>query len=334
MMIRWTKLVLIAALALGLYWALTAWGLRQGIEGWFAEQQRQGWQAEYAELYSSGFPLRHVHRITAPALADPGTGAAWRADWLEIRSTAIWPGNLTLLLPDTTQRVSYFDDTATIRANDLRADLQLAPGLALEMEQLSLRAQHWSAQGKDDVDLEGQSLSLEMQQMADPNVYQISGSAGGLTPSPLLRQRLAAAEGLPDRLETITLDMAVRFDTSWDRNVIELRRPQPRHIILRLAETRWGPMRLKATGELTIDETGQPDGKLALQVENWQDILHMAEASGALHPSARLGVERVLRVFARLGGNHRDLDLSLTFSSGFATLGPIPIGPAPRLILR
>ncbi|AHD08645.1 DUF2125 domain-containing protein [Phaeobacter gallaeciensis] len=333
-MIRWTKLLLIAACVWSLYWAIAGWGLRQGLDGWFAEQQRQGWQADYAALHTTGFPLHHHHRITTPALADPGTGLAWRADWLDIRSLAIWPGTLTLRLPPTPQKLSYFDATTTIQADGLRADLQLAPGSALDLEELRAQSNDWSLKSDDKLDLSGETFALEMSQIGDPAQYQISARAEGVLPHPLLRQRLAATQGVPDRLDVVAIDMEVHFDTGWDRNAIELRRPQPREITLHLAEARWGPMRIKATGDISLDETGLPEGDLALQVENWQDILQMAETAGNLPPRVRAGIEQVLQVFAGLGGNHRDLDLPLTLKSGYVALGPLPIGPAPRLVLR
>ena len=105
---RLAKLVIAALLLWSLYWAAAAWGLRTGIAAWFSEQQRQGWQAEYAGLETSGYPATHLTRISRPALADPGTGTAWRADWLELESPAIWPGQLTLRFPASPQRLSYF----------------------------------------------------------------------------------------------------------------------------------------------------------------------------------------------------------------------------------
>ncbi|WP_405110233.1 DUF2125 domain-containing protein [Phaeobacter sp. BS52] len=284
-MIRWTKLLLIAACVWSLYWAVAGWGLRQGLDGWFAEQQRQGWQADYGSLRTSGFPLYHHHRITTPTLADPGTGTAWRADWLDIRSLALWPGTLSLHLPQTPQRLSYFDKTAILQADGLQADVQLAPGSARELEQLHITAGPWTVRSEDNTDLGGQAFVLEMAQTDTPNRYQIRTEGIGLTPPPLLRQRLASTEGLPERLETVVAEMTVTFDTHWDRNAIELRRPQPRNITLHLAEARWGPMRIKATGDISLDETGLPEGNLALQVENWQDILQMAET--ARQPAAR-----------------------------------------------
>ena len=115
-MIRGTKIAFLAAIALTLYWLIASWGVRQGVSAWFAEQRRQGWQAEFANLETTGFPLELRNRITAPVLADPGTGTAWRAEWLELISPAIWPGDLTLAFPSTPQRVSYLDQTVVLQA--------------------------------------------------------------------------------------------------------------------------------------------------------------------------------------------------------------------------
>jgi hypothetical protein len=334
MMIRGTKIAFLAVIALTLYWLIASWGVRQGVSAWFAEQQRQGWQAEFANLETTGFPLELRNRITAPVLADPGTGTAWRAEWLELISPAIWPGDLTLAFPSTPQRVSYLDQTVVLQAEALEASLQLAPGLALQLEHLGVSSAAWQLDLDKTPWLEGHALDLEMRQQGDPASYAITAEASGVLPSAVLRQQLAAADGLPQRLDTVAVDMDVQFDTAWDRKALELRRPQPRNIALHLAEARWGPMRIKATGGLRIDETGVAEGDIALQIENWQDILHMAEAAQLLGPQTRAGVERVLRVFAGLGGNHRDLDLPLTFKSGYVALGPLPIGPAPRLVLR
>ena len=63
-------------------------------------------------------------------------------------------------------------------------------------------------------------------------------------------------------------------------------------------------------------------------------MLVMAEGAGALSANARDGIERVMGVFAGLSGNSHDLDTQLNFRDGYIALGPIPLGAAPRLILR
>ncbi len=101
-----------------------------------------------------------------------------------------------------------------------------------------------------------------------------------------------------------------------------------------LAELEWGALRLFATGTLTVDETGTPEGEIALKAENWRDMLAMAEAAGAVPPGAVEPISRVLGLLAGIGGNETALDATLTFEGGMTRLGPLPVGPAPRIMLR
>lgn len=331
---RLAKLLIALAAVWSLYWAAAAWGLRTGIATWFAEQERQGWQAEFAGLETSGYPLRHLNRIQRPALADPGTGTAWRADWLELENPAAWPGRLTLRFPATAQRLSYFDRTAVITAQGLQASLNLAPGVALELEDMALVSAPWRIERSGETVLSGAALDLRMVQTDRPESYRITAEAREFAPRAAWRRLLAASSALPERFDALALEMTVAFDKPWDRSALEQQRPQPRRITLKLAEARWGDLRLKAAGTLTVDERGLPEGEIALQAENWRGLVLMAERTGALAPSLRGTVERVLGLLAEAGGNPQHLDITLGFSDGYVTLGPLPLGHAPRLIIR
>ena len=333
-MLRLMKVLLTIILLWSIYWFAAGWGLQAGLSAWFTEQQRQGWQAEYSSISSEGFPIRHITRIDHPTLADPGTGTAWRADWLEVDSPAIWPGRQTLRVAPTPQRFSYFDQTVVVQAQDMQAELHLAPGLALTLEKLALTSGPWSTNDGSHVTMGASSLQLAMTQTEDPEHYQLVVTADDFAPGNEIRKTLAKTGTLPQSFETLALNMEVTFDAPWDRTALELRRPQPRQIELKLADAHWGALRLKASGSLNVDESGFPTGVVALKIENWRQMLGMAEGSGVLATNARDGVERVLAMLAGLAGNPHDLDTQLKFRNGKIALGPIPLGPTPRLILR
>ncbi|MFY0310412.1 DUF2125 domain-containing protein [Leisingera sp. D0M16] len=331
---RLAKLLIAIAAVWSLYWAAAAWGLRTGIATWFAEQERRGWQAEFSGLETSGYPHRHLTRIQHPALADPGTGTAWRADWLALENPAAWPGQLALSFPASAQQLSYFDRTAVITAQGLQASLNLAPGVALELEDMALVSAPWQIERSGETVLSGAALDLRMVQTDRPESYRITAEAREFAPRAAWRRLLAASSALPERFDTLALEMTVAFDKPWDRSALEQQRPQPRRIDLKLADARWGDLRLKAAGALTVDETGLPEGEIALQAENWRGLVLMAERTGALPPSLRGTVERVLGLLAEASGNPHDLDIALGFADGYVTLGPLPLGHAPRLIIR
>lgn len=317
-----------------LYWGLAAWGLQTALDQWFSEQRRQGWQAEFENLSTDGFPFRHTIHMTQPGLADPGTGAAWSADWVAFDSPALWPGAQTLRFSQAPQRFSYFDQTLTLVAQDMQAEMQLAPGLALQLEHLSLNAKAWQISKLKDPLLEAQSLTLVMQQQKNPTQYHLTADARGFSPATSYRRLLTAGDQLPRHFETLTLSAVVEFDMAWDRRALELRRPQPRHIELQLAEAQWGALRFKAAGKLDVDEAGRLEGTITLQAENWTALLDMAERGSLLLPTARSGLERVLTLFAARSDQPDKLHITLGFSAGQMYVGPLPLGPAPVLILR
>lgn len=329
------RLALIAALAWSAWWAGAAWYMRGGISAWFDARTAEGWQADYAEIATSGYPLRHVTRLAAPALADPETGVAWSADWITFDSPAAWPGRQRLSFADTPQRLSYFDDTLALSARDMRAELHLRAGLALELETLAMTAGPWLIDREDGRVMAAEGLTLAMAR-ADPGsaLYRIELAAPDFSPGNRLRRVLASAESLPEDFDTLALSMTVLFDRPWDRRALEERRPQPRRIDLRLAEARWGALLLSAAGELDVDGDGIPTGALTVRAEDWREMLGMAERAGALPASVADQAERMLDFIARLGPSPDTIDVQLNFRGGYVALGPFPLGPAPRLILR
>lgn len=331
---RLIRVFIFAAVIWSAYWFIAGYGLRNAITAWFDKQQELGWQAEFSDVGTAGYPGHHITRLNSPALADPVTGTAWSADWIEFQSPAIWPGRQVLRFADTPQRLSYYDQTATIQATDLKAELQLQPGVALLLEKMALTAGPWSVTDDNEALAGGETFGLMMEQTTQPEIYQISARIDGFTPGDELRTLMRSATSLPQAFETLELDMATTFDKPWDRGALEHGRPQPVAIDLKLAELKWGELRLFAAGELDIDAQGIPTGEIAIQAENWRDMIAMANAAGALPDQAVDPVTRALNFMAGLGGNPSALDLQLNFRDGFVALGPLPLGPAPRLILR
>lgn len=333
-MMRLLKILIALGLIWSAWWYAAGYGLRRGISDWFAAQAARGWQADYASLSTSGYPLRHINLLTGPALADPATGAAWQADWISLESPAIWPGRQTLRFAPTAQRLSWFDRHLVITAAQMRADLNLRPGLSLGVERMVLTSGPWRIEAGGGDLLAGQSLVLSMVQGEDPATYRYRVEADGFMPGRAIRRLARATEGLPERFETMELDAQVVFDRPWDRRALEERRPQPVSVDLKLAELRWGELRLMAAGRVTVDGQGIPSGAITVKAENWRQMLAMAQAAGRLSPDAAASAERALGFLAGMGGNPRAIDVQLNLRDGFIALGPIPIGPAPRLILR
>lgn len=325
---------LIAILFCG-WWFVAAELVSRSVSYWFDAQRSRGWQAEHAGLETTGFPFRHTTRLDAPMLADPGTGAAWQADALTLDSPAIWPGDQRVLFPDSDQLVAWLDRRTTLRAKDMIARLTLAPGPSLTLRNLGLTAAEWSlSDGQNTQQAAAAGLTLTMTQTDTPELYQITMAAPAFAPGEVLRRLARAAPGLPRSFDSLEINADVGFDRVWDRRALEHRRPQPRSLHLRRADVWWGDLRLSAAGRLEIDETGVPTGSIELRAENWRDMLRMANQSGLLNRSATESAESLLGFLAGLGGQPDILEARINFRGGVMAFGPVPIGPAPRLVLR
>ena len=333
-MIRLVKFFIGLGLLWSLYWYAAGYLVRQSVTAWFQDRAELGWQADFADISTSGYPFRHVTMLKSPALADPANGTAWQADWLILNNPAIWPGKQTLIYPDTVQRLSYFDQTVELQAADMVADLHLKPGTALELDRMAVSAGQWQISAQLGPIVSGKALDVAMQDTGEERTYRFDVLVPEFEPDERLRRLTGSGPALPEKFQTLELDMKVTFDRVWDRRALEERRPQPTDINLRLAQAQWGKLSLFAAGQLIVDGAGQPDGDITVKVQNWRDMLLIAEQSGAIPDYTLKPIERVLELVSRVGGSPEVLDVGLKFGGGSISLGPFPLGPSPNLHLR
>ncbi|MFP4043945.1 MAG: DUF2125 domain-containing protein [Rhodosalinus sp.] len=81
-------------------------------------------------------------------------------------------------------------------------------------------------------------------------------------------------------------------------------------------------------------ERDHEPGAVAIRAENWRAILDLARETGALPERLADNLEAGLSLVAQLSGSPETLDIPLDFADGHMRLGPIPLGPAPRLVIR
>lgn len=325
-------IVIIAALWSG-WWFIAATGAERAVHNWLELRQAEGWQAQAQSVTQSGYPAMLNLRIDAPQLADPATGVALEMDQIMLSAPAWWPGDVTLTLPDTPIRMTSPDGPLTLQANEGQAVLNLHPGPSLQLEAMQATSGLWQITTPEGALLSGTDFTTSMvQNPENAETYTFDINATDLTPGTLLRAGLPS--DWPLKFDAFRARMTVTFDAPWDRTSLEDLRPQPRAITIEDADIKWGPLRHVASGALTIDSEGIPEGNLNVRIENWRQALDIAQDNGALSADFRPQAETVLNMLSNLGGNPDTLNLTMTFAEGAMTMGPIPLGPAPRIILR
>jgi hypothetical protein len=145
---------------------------------------------------------------------------------------------------------------------------------------------------------------------------------------------LDPAQLLPEVVEGMAVTADVTFDAPWDRFAVEVARPQVTALDLSDLTAQWGGIQMRAAGELTVDAEGLPEGRITLKITNWRDLLQVAGNAGLVPAPLMPTVERALEILAGLSGPRDTLDAPLTFANGVLSFGPLPLGPAPRIVIR
>ncbi|WP_298858116.1 DUF2125 domain-containing protein [uncultured Sulfitobacter sp.] len=328
------KILVLVALIWGAWWYIATGKLQSSLNAWLDDRRDEGWQAEVRGMNRAGFPLRIGAAVDGLTLDDPETQSSLLVPQVTLFTPIYWPGHATVRLPAEPVTLTTPQGILTLTTDGAKAALRLNPGTSLQLE--AMRGQ--AANVKLDL-VEGRLLSLEnltasVQQTADPQIYDIDLIGSGFAPGSMIREALRLPIAWPDAFEALLADVTVSFDRPWDRSALEDNRPQFRMIRIDRMEASWADLRVSLTADLQVAEGGVPSGKLKVQAQNWQRMLDLATASGALSPQMRPQIESGITLLSGLSGNSDTLDLDITIEDGRMRMGFIPLGNAPRLILR
>ncbi|MCA8881926.1 MAG: DUF2125 domain-containing protein [Rhodobacteraceae bacterium] len=327
--------VFLAALAWSGFWWVASSTVEKGLTGWLDARRADGWVVAYDSLDTEGYPSRLDTTITGLELADPATGVSWTAPMFQILALSYKPHHVIVVWPHDQTWASPFE-TVAVTSETMRGSAVFEPGpsLALDRSTVEFAGVGLSSSA-------GWTASLAKGQLAVRRTPAIQNSYDFAFETTDLRLPEGMAKSLDrpgiagDVVERLSAQATVVFDAPWDRFAVEKRRPQPRQIHLDLARATWGELDLKIAGAVDVDTDGSPTGEMTVKATNWREILDLAVAGGAIPESIAPLIESGLKSLARLSGNPDTIDVPIQFAKGRMTLaGLVPLGPAPRLVLR
>lgn len=332
---RLTIVIAVLALLWSGYWFAGSSKLQDEVEGWMEARRAEGWQLDYADFGVTGFPNRFDLMWQNLAVADPDSGLAVELPDFGIFALSYKPNHVIAAWPEVFS-LRTLQDRYQVQNEGMRASLVLKPNTALELQrtQFTLESLQLDGAGAPALMSSG-PLNLAMaQDEGNDDRYRLGLSAEAVTLPEGPLARLAADNGLPRSIRALALDAHVDFTRPWDIRALQDARPQPRRIELHLARAEWGELMLQLSADLAVDAEGVASGEAHVQARNWRQMLQMAVSLGALDPRLAETAERALSSMANMRGNPETLDLSVTLEDGQIWLGFIPLGPAPRFILR
>lgn len=326
-------LAVLALLASGL-WFAWAQAIERVVTDWLEARAEEGWLVNYADVEITGFPTHFRTRFDALELADPETGWVWTLPEMTLEQQAFRPDHIRAEWPER-QRLASPYERLTIRSGTMTSELDVQPtaSFALDLSDTTLADVVVESDAGWRMTLPQGHLTMARLE-GEASTYDVSFSASDLAPPAITRARLDPAGLLPEAISTLDYEAVMAFDRPWDIRAIEERRPQITRLDLREMEAAWGGLVLRAAGELEVDASGIPEGDLSIRAENWRDMIDMAVNAGLLPERMRGTAEGLLGVVAGLSGDPEVIDAELGFSNGRMFLGPLPLGRAPRLLLR
>lgn len=328
------SIVLIAAAAWSAYWFIGATTTKAAVTNWLEERRLEGWQVEYSDLTLRGYPNRFDTTISDLILTDPDTGISWRAPFFQIFALSYQPNHLIAVWPNGQQFATPYQ-TIDLRSERMSASLVIddIATLALGRAQLEMVGAQITSTANWDVGFDQLNGAIRQTDSVE-NGYDIAASADTLTPSRSLRALIDADGRLPDVMQGFELRQSVVLDAPINRATVERARPAITALTTDIARMTWGELELRATGAMDVGAGGLPEGELLLNAKNWREMLGLAVSAGAISAQSANTAELGLNLLARLSGGANSIDAPLNFKNGEMYLGPIPLGDAPRIVLR
>ncbi|MEM9970558.1 MAG: DUF2125 domain-containing protein [Pseudomonadota bacterium] len=333
-MIRLIVIVLVVALGWMIWWAFGSTALERSLTAWIDERRAEGWAADVATLEVQGFPNRFDTTLSEVRLADPATGVAWSAEFLQLLALAYRPTEVIAVLPND-HTLSTPLQTLEFSHDQARGSIYLRPSPSLPLDRSTVvidGLRLTSSLGWDAALTQGRFATETVP--ARQNAHRIGAEFLELELSRDMQRIIDPRSLLPDTVDRLRLDADVGFTKAWDRSAIEVARPQITDVKLNDLSAEWGSVKFRAAGEFTVDDRGVPDGIVTLRAEDWRKMLEIAEATGLVPEAFVSPLENGLRLMAGLSGRPDTIDTELRFANGLVSVGPIPIGPAPRFVIR
>ncbi|MCL4190003.1 MAG: DUF2125 domain-containing protein [Rhodobacteraceae bacterium] len=328
---RWLLGAVVVACTLwGGYWFAGAAALKRAAGEAFAGAAAGGLRATHAGLAVNGFPNRFDLTATAPELAHPLAGIGWSAPFFQVLALSYQPNHVIAVWP-ASQVVELAGERVEVTSGQMRASLVVTPGTALALDRTAFVAEEVELSGAGGWRARLADVRLALRAApGDGARYDLGVALIGLAPGAGLRDRLDPGQRLPAAAEAVALDVEIALDAPLDRHALQGPPPRPRRIVLREARAVWGGMALTASGSLHIGLDGLAEGRIDIAADDWEGLLALAVRAG-------LVAERVAPTYARAlaamdeGSADGRLEVPLVMSGGRMRLGPLVLGPAPRL---
>lgn len=308
------------------YWFVGKTTVERGFEAFVQAAPESGLTVSQAGYRVAGFPNRFDLTVTDPRVTDQRSEIRWEAPFVQVFSLSYRPWHvIAAFAPQQTIRTVVED--ITLQSGKLQASVVVSPNTALTLDRATVVGDDITATSSLGWVLAAQTLRFATR--SDPsltNTYDIGLELLNLSPDPALAARLP---DLPPQIALARVNANATLSAPLDRFAGEAR-PGLTALSLREAVVTWGALSLSAKGDLRVVD-GLPEGRIALRATGWRNLVVMATSMGLITPDFAPTMTNMMQAVAGASGDPDVLEMPLIFEGGQMLLGPLPLGPAPRL---
>lgn len=312
------------------YWVVGSRAALNAVQDWVANAPSQGMNIKTGDITLRGYPNRFDLTLASPEYADAVSGWSWSAPFVQVLALSYQPWKAIVALPNA-QTVSRPGESIGITSDRLRASISVFPQAALGLENIIMEGDTVALTSDLGWTGSAQRAVAALRQVEGlPASYEFGLQVDGLQPDADFVNALAAGSDLPGVMDSVTADVIIALTVPLDRNAAKVR-PQVDGVEVKTVLLVWGPLKLQAEGSLLPDDQGLASGRIDIRVTNWKNLVPLMVASGAVKPELSQTAGNMLAALAAQSPDPDVLALPLTLADGWMTLGPFPLGPAPRL---
>lgn len=323
---RLTVIAVVLAALWSAWWWIGATATERGLRAFLSEMEAGGWAVRYDDLRVRGFPSRFDTTAENLVLTAPN-GPSFALPFFQTLMLAYAPNRAIAVWPP-----EWRAGEVVVTSQTLRASLALGASADLPLQRLTVTASPAAVEGSGWTARADEVRAAAEANPAARNGQRIGVLLSGLVLPAFAREVVDPAGRFPERVERLRIDAVIGFDEPWDRHVPTASGPpQPTMVMLNTLDFEWGTLALQAEGTLDLDAAGLPEGRIALRLSGWTDVVALGEELGLIPPQYAPIVRQAMTVLDEMDDDADGIETVLVFEEGRAILGPIPLGPAPRL---
>jgi len=325
-------LILVLAVAWSGWWFFGKTTHQTLIESWFKDRRAAGWTAAYDDFRVVGYPNRFDSQFEGLHLASGRSGIEWKAPIFNIMSLSYKPNHFIAAFPNN-QVLTLPYEAVTITSDKMLASAVFEPDTKLAVQSLRFDAENIAIRSSSGWRTRADKLFYASEQSDEGNfAQQVHFEARNVTPTQALRDGLDPRGTLPKVISDLSLDLLLDFDAKFDRVAFETGLPLTRRIRITGMQLGWGELGLAATGDLTVAPDGTINGRIELDVQNWREVLNLFVLARVLTEPLAATIAQGIDAITRGTDSPANVTLPLILDDGTMSLGPVPLGRAPRFI--